>query len=280
MRVKYQQTLTALGAAALLALAPPAHGAIVSPVTGWAVHNGSTSITDANTDSPLLTPADDFLVVMVPTTPVTLAQANDYIKFTANVELNERTAQTGTAFLNTQLRYGLFSGPNGAVSFEDAPNIGFFGQYANAGQGWARLYEQETAGVNPFLSGTLLTSGVADPEGDAIEGANPPVISYSITITRNANGKLDIAGEISGGDYLSTFSLADHESASFPAGGPFKFNRAGLYFGPNVNATDAQVSNAAVETNVPEPQSICLALTAAVGSLVVRSRRRHASSQG
>lgn len=269
MKIKRNLKWPAITAMAVSVMAPLAEGAFVHDVTGWVVHNGASTLTGGDTNNPTTTPAGSSLVVLAPTVPVSLAQQGDYVKFTAQLTLTDRTANLAVNSLNTQLRFGIFSGPDGAVTFEDAPNFGFIGQYANANQGWARLRSQETNHVDPFFNGSLtaLTDGTADAEGDSISGANPPSIDLEITVTRNASGTLDIAGLISGGNYLSTFSYSDYDSAPFPAGGPFTFNRVGLWFGGNVSATSATISDAVITTNVPEPTSGVLLALAATGGL-------------
>ena len=79
-----------------------------------------------------------------------------------------------------------------------------------------------------------------------------------MTLTRSG-GNLAITGQISGGSYLSTFSLPAFSSATFPANGSFNFNRVGFFLGNNVNAQGGSTfSNVVVETNVPEPASLAL----------------------
>ena len=273
MNVKYQQALTAIVALAMTALAPLAHGAIVSPITGWAVHNGS-STPGGTPSNPTFTPGDN-ITLMAPFDDIELANDGDYVEVSVDLTMNNRST-TGVNTLNTQLRIGMFDGPAGVIVANDVPNLGFIIEYTNQGAG-GLIREQESAlQTSPFILPTNIGNGTAD--SDSIAGANPPLVTFVLRMTRNA-GELDLTGSITGGSHLANYSVTGHSSTNFPANGTFNFNRIGLYLGDGVNAADASLANAVVETNVPEPQSICLAALAAFGCFAVRSRRRHASSR-
>ena len=253
-------------------------------MTDWVVHNtnGTITVTNGNTNSPSFKAADvaaDTMTLMAPFSAVTLANDGEFIKLTTTLTMANRST-TGINTLNTHLRFGLFDGPGSPVVAADAPDYGFFAQYANLNQTHLKVHEQATADVNPMDSGfttigsTALGNVVADPENDSIQGANPTA-AYEMTITRNA-GKLDITGQISGGSYLSTFNVVGHTSVNFPSGGNFTFDRVGFFLGNNVNSQDGSTfANVTVETGVvPEPATCGLAATLLIGCALLRRRGR------
>ncbi len=278
--------------------APLAHGAIVHDVTGWDRHNGPAGITvnNANTNSPSLTgtgsiiAAGDNYALMAPINPVTLTNPGDFITFTTSVQFDGRTTGTGAQALNNNLRFGVFTfNGSGAFSgnshdpivFEDEDNDGIFARYGNGLSSTPHLtvFEKNThPHNNPFLTAGITQIGTGNPDvgGDSIFGTNPGVIDYEITITRTGDGKLDIAGFISGGNYFSDFSILGHSSATYPENGPFTFNRVGVYFN-NANAPTVNVIDAKVTTNVPEPQSLVLAGIMAIGGAAFRGARHRNS---
>ncbi len=271
-------------ALAIAAWAPLADAASI-PVTGWVVHNtnGAITVTDGNTNSPKFTAADvasDIMTLMAPFDAVTLANDGDYIKLTTTLSMANRST-TGVNTLNNNLRFGLFDGPGSPVVAEDAPNYGFFAQYANSNQTHLKVQAQETAATSPMdttfttIGSVALGNVTADPEDSSIEGANPTA-DYEMIITRSG-GKLNITGKISGGDYLSTFAVTDHSSTVFPADGSFTFDRVGFYLGNNVNARDGSTfSNVTIETNVeiPEPGSMVLLVSSLIGIPLMKRRGR------
>lgn len=291
---------SAVAALAILAMTTAAHGALVATdVTGWARHNGTAvSIVNAASKNPGLVgqniiPAGDNYVLMAPFDPITLSNPNEYVKFSVSVKLNERQSSTAANNLNNNLRFGIFSftGANPAnIVVDDASNHGFVAQYINglSGADHLQVREQRGANTNPFMNintiGTVAGGQVtADVGGNSISGANPPKIDYEITVTRNGSGTLDISGFISnlasGGQYESTFSVTGYSSTAFPANGPFTFNRVGLYFNnANAGSTSSSVAirmtDATITTNIPEPQTVALAVMAVIGGAAVRSRRR------
>ncbi len=282
---------TTVGVLAIVASASLAPAATI-PVTDWVVHNSVSPVTvdNATTNSPSFTVADvatnnDIMSVMAPFPSISLANNGDYIKLTTTLTMaNRLSTSTGTNFLNTQLHFGLFNGPAGAVAASDSPNNGFIAQYANSNQGHLKVFEHANANVDPFAGATQIgdvLSGnvVVDPENDAISGANPSAY-FEMTLTRNG-ANIDITGQISGGNYLSTFSIPAYSSTTFPSGGPFTFNRVAFFLGNNVNAQDGSTfADVTVETNVPEPASSLLVIGFAVGGLLIGRRSLGASCRG
>ncbi len=280
---------SAVGALAIVTSASLAHAATI-PVTNWVVHNSVSAVTvdNAATNSPTFTVADvgtnnDTMSVMAPFSSISLANDGDYVKLTTTVTMSNRST-TGVNTLNTQLRFGLFDGPAGTVVAGDSPNYGIIAQYANSNQGHLKVFEQSTSAADPFASATQIgdvLSGnvVADPENDSISGANPSAY-FEMTLTRNG-ANLDITGQISGGNYLSTFSIPGFNSATFPTGGPFTFDRVGFFTGNNVNAQDGSTfANVTIETNIPEPASCLLFAGFAIGGVLIGRRSLGASRRG
>ena len=279
MRILRQLSFCFVAVAAHTAISLETTAATIA-VTDWVVHNtnGSITVAGAATNSPTFTAVDiatDTMSIMAPFPSITLANDGDYIKLTTTLTMTNRSG-TGVNTLNTHLRFGLFNGPVGAVVASDTPNYGILAQYANSNQGHLKVYENNTATVDP-LSGSLALIGeqptyvTVDPENDAIQGANPTA-TYEMTLTRSG-GNLAITGQISGGSYLSSFSLPAFSSATFPANSSFNFNRVGFFLGNNVNAQGGSTfSNVVVETNVPEPASLAL-LGSAIGVALIARKR-------
>ncbi|HEX3602393.1 MAG TPA: hypothetical protein VHU84_19720 [Lacipirellulaceae bacterium] len=271
----------ALVALALVAPASLAHAGTV-PVTGWIVHNG-TSTVGGTAAAPTFT-AGDNITVMAPFSDVTLANDGDFVEATTTLTMNTRTG-TGINTLNTQLRLGIFDDSvNGTVTAGDIPNIGFIIQYSNLAAGGPIAEQQSLTQTSPFTSPVTIGAGVQDSGGDSIQGANPGPVTFTMRLTRNA-GKIDLTGSISGTDsvstnpYLSTFAVSGYSSTNFPANGSFTFNRIGLFMGDNVNAASASLANSSVTTNdvVPEPTSLMLVIGIAAGGVLLPKRRQHAS---
>jgi hypothetical protein len=257
MKVRFHEALTACAALALAALAPLAHAA---PITGWAVHNGS-STAGGTASAPTFAPADN-LTLMAPFIDRALVNNGDYVEVKTTLELNDRTANTGTNALNTQLRIGLFDGPAGAIGFEDTPNLGFIIEYHNVS---GLIREQTNAGQNsPFTSPTNIGNG-SPPTGN-IAGANPDPVTFTLRLTRTA-GALDLTGSIVSSTFTGNYSALGNASSHV-------FNRIGLFMGPNVDATDILLTNSSVTTNVPEPATCVLAAAAALAFVGMRRRSR------
>jgi hypothetical protein len=269
-------------AAFVLAAAPGAHAATI-PVTDWAVHNqlGSETptIADAATNSPTFDVGGnkDNAVVMGAFPGVSLANDGDYIKLSATLTMTGRTNNTGAVGLNTMLRLGLYGGPSGAVALEDVPDLGVFSVYANTNQAANRYLRAQGSStqVNPFLQTADIVQGT--DTGNQIQGANPGPVDFELTLTRNA-GLLDLIGKISGVDssdgspYVANYATTGYDASAVG----LSFNRAGFFFGSQVNAPSALLANVTVETNVPEPCTCLLAVAAAMGIAGAsrRGRRR------
>ncbi len=267
---------------ALVALTTNARASTI-PVTGWFAHNQSspvTVITNDNTNSPTFTPADQALTVLGTFPSINLANDGDFIKASMTLEWGNRTGNTGVNALNTQLRMGIFSGPNGPVTSQDIPNVGVFVTYANnvAAQATNRVLREltSTTNVNPF-SGTANISdpSTEDADGDSIQGANPGPVYFEMVFTRNA-GKLDITSQISGTDsvsgrpFLTNYAKTGYDPVNIGTA----FNRVGFFWGNNSDTPAATLSNVNIETNVvPEPMSLFIALAALAGGTVVMRRR-------
>src|SRR6185295_17079369 len=111
----------AIAAIATIGVAPFSHAAVVIPVTGWAVHNGTAStITNGGTNTPTFGTADNN-TVMGRFGNIELNNNGDFLKVTTTLTVGTRTTNTGVNSLNTQLRIGLFNGPAGAVVANDIP---------------------------------------------------------------------------------------------------------------------------------------------------------------
>lgn len=272
-----RKLLTAL---ALVSTTSLVHAAAI-PLTGWMVHNGTATVA-GTADGPTFTPGDN-LTLMAPFGDVTLANDGDFVDVTTTLTMLGRTG-TGINTLNTQLRLALLDdGVNATLTAGDAPNLGFTIEYTNLAAGGLIREQQSAAQVNPFTSPVTIGNGTQDAGGDSIQGANPGPVTFDLRLTRDA-GKLDLVGSISGTDtvsgnaYLANFSLLGYTSANFPSGGPFTFNRVGLFLGDNVNASSASLANSSVTTgsSVPEPASP--AVVAVIGALASARRVRRRRS--
>jgi hypothetical protein len=199
--------------------------------------------------------------------------------------MSDRFGNTGENSLNTQLRMGLYNGPSGSVTLEDIPNLGLFIVYGNHNQASNRRIRQLTSStnVNPF-SGTdnIGDPGTEDDGQDSIRGANPGPVHFEITLTRNL-GLLDIAAQISGTNsvtgnpYISNYAFAGYDPAAI---GGFTFNRAGFFFGANVDAPSATLADTVITTNVPEPRGVVLASLAMISGVVIARRVQGAGGAG
>jgi hypothetical protein len=250
--------------------------AALIPVTGWAVHNG-TSTAGGTPASPTFSPGDN-LTLMAPFGDVVLANDGDFVQGRTTLTLSNRTANTGVNALNTQLRVGLFNGPAGAVAANDVPNVGLIIEYTNAAAGGLIREQSNAAQTNPFTSPTNIGNGVQDTGADSIQGANPGPVTFDLKLTRNS-GKLDLVGSISGSDsvtgnpYLATYTVTGFTSATFQENGTFTFNRIGLFLGGNADATTATLSDSSV-TTIPEPAALAIGGAVFGGLLVTRRRAR------
>jgi hypothetical protein len=247
------------------------------------VHNGTATVA-GTADGPTFTPGDN-LTLMAPFSDVTLANDGDFIDVATTLTMTDRTT-TGVNSLNTQLRFALLDdGVNSTLTAGDAPNLGFTIEYSNVATGGLIREQQSATQTNPFTSPTSVGTGTQDAGGDSIQGANPGPVTFDLRLTRNA-GKLDLTGSISGTDavsgnpYLANFSVLGYTSTNFPVGGPFTFNRVGLFLGDNVNGTSASLANSSVTTGSSVPEPSCVAMVVVVGALVSARGRRKARPFG
>jgi hypothetical protein len=246
--------------------------AAIIPVTGWMVHNG-TSTVGGTASAPTFTPGTN-LTLMAPFADVTLANDGDFVEGTTTLTINGRTANTGVNGLNTQLRFALLDSSNATLTASDFPNLGITMEYTNAAAGGLMREQSSATQTNPFTSPTTIGNGSQDSGADSIQGANPGAITFDYKITRDA-GKLDLSGTISGTDsvtghpYIAPFSFTGWSSATFPANGTFTFNRMAVFLGSNVSAPSASLTDSMVVT-IPEPATLVLAL---IGLLLYRGGR-------
>jgi hypothetical protein len=276
MKVKRSTIWAAVAVTATVLATPSMQGAIIIPTSGWAVHNGTSVVGAGGTSSPTFTPADDQLTVMSPFSDIELENVGDYITLKADLTISGRTGPpvTNANSMNTQLRIGLFNGPAGAIvgpPTPDVPNHGIIIEYSNAG-GLLRAQKSNTE-PNPFINipaGNNINNAIHT--GGSIQGANPTPISIELTLTRANAGTLDISGEISGMDGANPYQSVYSFNGYVPTGVGFSFNRVGFHFGNNTNATSASLTNARIETNVPEPGTGIL-LAIVVGSVLTGGPR-------
>jgi hypothetical protein len=257
------------------AAASTTRGALVHDVTGWAVHNGTSTVSDGGTNSPTFTPADDNMTVLGTFPQVHLANDGDYVKATTTLTLDTRTGGAGTNGLNTQLRFGLVGGPAGPVVAEDLPHRGIWIEYGNNNNG-RFVREVDPTSIDPFINPLTGDIGTLnpDPEGDSIQGTDIGPVDFELTLTRSG-GNLVIAASISGTDSVSGnafFSEINPAIVYAPAatGFNFDFNRVGFSFRGNVNAPNGTLHDVVVTTNVPEP--VCCWLAAMVLGMCGASR--------
>jgi hypothetical protein len=266
--------MNALCAASALVAWTSTTNADIIPVSGWIVHNG-TSTVGGTGSNPTFT-AGDNITLMAPFPDVVLANDGDFVEGKTTLTMNTRTG-TGINTLNTQLRVALLDDSvNGTVTASDFPNIGFIIEYTNVAAGGLIREQASTTQTNPFNSPTNIGNGVQDSGADSIQGANPGPVTFDLKLTRNG-GKLDLTGSISGTDsvstnpYLATYSVSGYSSANFPVNGTFTFNRIALFLGDGVNAASASLADSSV-TTIPEPATCLLAAVAAVGGIMISRR--------
>ncbi|HVT26907.1 MAG TPA: PEP-CTERM sorting domain-containing protein [Lacipirellulaceae bacterium] len=273
---------TAFGVLAIVALASTTNASPI-PVTGWIVHNG-TSTVGGTASNPTFTPGDN-VTLMAPFSDISLANDGDSIEAKTTLTMNSRTG-TGVNSLNTQLRFALLDDSvNGTLTAGDFPNVGFTIEYANLNSGTPPQSREQTSLTQtaPFVSPTSINNGTLDANGGSIQGADPGPVTFDIKITRNG-GALDMVGSISGTDsvtslpYLSTFGWTGHTSTNFPLNGPFSFNRLAVFLGGNVNAATASLSDSSVNV-VPEPTSLILVAGMALSGVFMRKRTRRGAGQ-
>jgi hypothetical protein len=268
MNVTRSFVVPTIAALAVIAFATSATAATFTlPVEGWAVHNGTSSVDNTEADSPVFTTGDN-IVAMGTFPEIELLNDGDYLTFSTTLTMTGRTT-TGVNTLNTQIRVGLFDGPDGAVVANDVPNLGLIIEYTNQPAGGLIREQSSAIQTNPFTSPTNIGNGT--PDADSIAGANPPPVLLQLTLTRNG-GELDLTGTISGGNHTANYSVLGHSSATFPMNGAFTFNRAGVFLGDGVNSATASLDEAQVVTNVPEPGTGLLAGAFAFFAMLFKRR--------
>ena len=211
-----------------------------------------------------------------------LEDDGDYVhlKTTLTLVRPSTSSNLGPNALNTQLRIGLFDGPDVAVA-PGQINTGIFIVYANnvMAQDVNRRMRFQTGGTNPFAgTNDIGNSGSLDPGGDTLQGQNVGPVDFELKLTRN-NDAIDIFGRISGTNSADGDPyVSDYAHIGFiPAGVGFKFDRAGFFFGNNVDGTGATLSRVRVITNVPEPTSLLLAASTVLGGVLMARWRQRAA---
>jgi hypothetical protein len=269
MKLRRSLVIPAIVALAVVAAAPIARAATFTlPVVGWEVHNGTSTVSDGGTDSPTYTGGDN-ITAMGTFPEIELLNDGDYLTFTTTLTMANRSGAVGANTLNTQLRVGLFDGPDGPIVANDVANVGLIIEYTNQPAGGLIREQSSLVQTAPFVGPSNIGNGSAD--ADSISGVNPPPVLFTLTLTRNG-GEIDLTGQISGGSHLANYSVLGHSSATFPANGAFTFNRVGLFVGDNVNAATASLVDATITTNVPEPGAGILLAFVAMGSIIAGRR--------
>jgi hypothetical protein len=267
---------TFVSATVIVALASTTHAGTI-PVTGWVVHNGTSTVTDGTTNSPTFTPAGSNMDVMATFPQIHLANDGDYVTVKTTLTLGTRTGSTANTGLNTQLRLGLMGGADPIVA-GDMGNTGTYFEYNSNG---GNVSDISDAVADP-LTNPLSVPGhlSALPTDTYLQGADIGPVDFELTLTRNS-GMLVVTGHISGTDSVSgdPFDSTISPAISYsPAGSgfDFDFNRVAFGFRNNVKAPDGTLNNVTVTSNlvVPEPASCVLAAVATMAGMVIR-RRRH-----
>jgi hypothetical protein len=272
---------SALFALALLATTTQA-ALITYPVENWGAQAQPLPTTVSDTsNSPTFTPADQGLTALGRFPDIDLKNDGDYVRVTTTLTIPTRTTNTGQNSLNTALRFGLFDGPDAAVATGDSPNHGIFIVYGNHNQANnRRIRFNNTASTTVFPvpgdnSNVIGASGSEDVDSDSIRGADIEPVLFELKLTRNA-GLLDIYGKIEGTDsttgnpYISEYNHMGFDTAGTGIG--FNFDRAGFFFGNNVDGPSATLNNVTVETNVPEPGTIAITALALLGAIASTRR--------
>jgi hypothetical protein len=261
---------------------------IVTPVTGWVLHNGTSSFTGVSeaTSSPQLSVADN-LTIMAPFSGVTLPNVGDFITIKTTMNLGTRTSNLNANNLNTQLRIGLLNGTADPIVAGDAGYTGFLTIYSNqlAMASYGNLSEQQSNGATSPLQGqtTLGTppSAGVDAGGDSISGGDPISADFTLTLTHRDTG-MEIYSNISSAqfNYLQevTFGPYTPGLSGFDFS-TFNFNRAAFFFGPNVDGTNGGgLNNTMIITGnaVPESRFGLLAVAVAMGCVLTGLKMRRA----
>ena len=175
------QLIRQLGFSALaIALVVSANNsrAATIPVTGWIVHNGTSTVGGTPSD-PTFT-AGNNITLMAPFSDVTLANDGDFIEGKTTLTLNTRTANLGMNTLNTQLRFALLSTTNATLTAGDFPNMGLTMEYSNFAAGGLIREQSSTTQTNPFTSPTTDRQRRAGCGRRFDSRANPGPITFDL----------------------------------------------------------------------------------------------------
>ena len=248
---------------------------------GAAVQSAPASTITNNDNSPTFAPADQVLSVLGRFRSSDLEDDGDYVHLKGKLLLTRSSTSTnlGENSLSTQLRFGLFNGPDVAVAGSQT-NTGLFVTYANNGAQTAnRRIRQVTTGTNPFAGmNDVSDPSTADVDNDSLRGLNIGPVDFELKITRNSNA-LDLYAVISGTDSVTgrPYFTEYTKNGFVPGAVGFTFDRAGFFFGNNVDGTSATLERVRVITNVPEPAAMLLAVSTVIGGAFMTRRRQRAA---
>ena len=248
----------------------PSAVAATIPVEDWVVVIGTSTVSNADSNSPTFTPADGIQVAGGFST-IDLADGQG-IRGSATVVLD----RTGEGNLGNNVRFALFREEGGGL-----PTAGDGEGYTGVSVALQNNLRDHRAPerMQPFSSGgtgaplNMLAPAGEDPDGDIVSAQNV-TLHFSMTIFRDGNA-LDIAGSITdGGDYSQVFSI-DNYVRNDPGGeypmDDFSWNRMAFLFAGNVNGNSATVLDANV-TLIPEPMTAVLMVSAFGCGLLCRRR--------
>jgi hypothetical protein len=271
---------------ALVAVGNEARADLVLPVADWALHNGTGTVGNS-TNSPTFSVADNN-TFMGRFANVLLSNAGDFVSLSATLNVNTRTNDNlGPNSLNTQLRLGLFNGPDSAVALMDSPNLGFLIEYSNTSGGGRISTQTNTSQKSPLTNANIVGNGSPDAGDDTLQGADLGPVGFQLKLSRNASGMIDLTGAISGTDstnghpYAANFAQGNLDASVIG----FAFDRVGFFFGDKVDGVNgATLSDVNITTNVAAvPESRfgmgLIAVITCGGAAAVRVRRvRHAGA--
>jgi hypothetical protein len=240
----------------------PIHQAATDhPIVGDLANDTSTNSNAASAEQ-----------IYSPFTEVTLANTNDFIKFTGEVKIQGAVVSaidSGTP--RTQFRFGLFE-DNGSAN-----NTGWRGYLMTNSHGNGSPNGSISRKNNTNTSNPMSTTGATSLASTPGNGTpfQDDTFSLSMTITRLANGDLNIAGSITGTPAVTNFSQSLSGVSPAASVGSYTFDRLAFLLGGNLNADRGAFSRLRITSNliVPEPGSLVLALVAALGLAAFRRER-------